>query len=91
MPVNTEHPEYTEFEPIWRRVTVVSKGTHWVKKEPDLLPAEFAAEFPERYARYKERAYIQGVTGRTRDSLVGMVFRKQPSVNVPPKIGRAHV
>jgi hypothetical protein len=83
MPVNTNHPEYTEFEPIWRRVTVVAKGTHWVKKEKDLLPAEFAAEHPERYARYKERAYIQGVTGRTRDSLVGMVFRRDPTYVLP--------
>ncbi len=83
MPVNTNHPDYTEFEPIWRRVTVVSKGTHWVKKEKDLLPAEFAADHPERYARYKERAYIQGVTGRTRDSLVGMVFRRDAAHALP--------
>jgi hypothetical protein len=86
MPVNTNHPDYTEFEPIWKRTTVVSKGTHWVKKEKDLLPAEFADEFPERYARYKERAYVQGVTGRTRDSLVGMVFRRPPTVNVPAQM-----
>jgi hypothetical protein len=84
MPVNTNHAEYTEYEPIRQRVAVVAKGTHWVKKEGvRLLPAEFAAEFPERYERYKERAYIQGVTGRTRDSLVGMVFRRPPKINVP--------
>lgn len=87
MPVNTNHPDYTEFFPIWHRVTVVAKGTHWVKKEGlRLLPAEFAEEFPDRYQRYLERAYIQGVTGRTRDSLVGMVFRKPPTVDVPPEI-----
>jgi hypothetical protein len=83
MPVNTDHPDYTEFEPIWRRTSVVAKGTYWVKKEADLLPAEFAAAYPERYKQYKERAYIQGVTGRTRDSLVGMVFRRDPKLLVP--------
>jgi hypothetical protein len=84
MPVNTNHPEYTEYAPIWRRVTVVSKGTHWIRKEgTDLLPAEFAKEYPERYKLYNQRAYVQGVTGRTRDSLVGMVFRREPDKDLP--------
>lgn len=46
--------------------------------EPDLAAREL------RYKTYKERAVFYGVTGRTLRGLVGLVFDKDPSYEIPP-------
>jgi len=55
-----------------------------------LLARRYLPEFdpPDnvRYAKYVERAYFLGVTGRTRDALVGMIFRKPPTYTLPPRV-----
>ena len=87
MPVSLVHPLYAEMSPVWRECRDAVAGQRAVKKGGALyLPATFAEADPVRYAQYLQRAYFMGVTGRTKEALTGMVFRKSPRVVVPPQI-----
>ena len=87
MPVSTRHPSYNTHKPLWDFVRRVCAGNHAVKaSKTEDLPAIFAQDEPDRYKQYLERAYLLGVTGRTRDAFTGMVFRKDATQQLPPKM-----
>lgn len=58
----------------------------------DYLPRLGSAEgtsVPEKnreYEAYKARAQFFGATGRTRETLTGFIFRKDPTVTIPDKL-----
>lgn len=84
MPVSTIHPLYAEMQPIWSKVRRACAGDKAVKDSTVLdLPAVFAKDEPERYRQYLERAYFLNITGRTREALQGMVFRRGPTKDIP--------
>lgn len=87
MGVSTVHPQYALAENRWQLVRDCVEGQDAVKRQnTGYLPATFATDDPERYEQYIERAYFMGVTGRTKDALLGMVFRKAPTADLPPAI-----
>ncbi len=97
MPVNTIHPDYTEALTRWTFVRDVVAGMGAVKKKTiTYLPATFAPDTNDsstkqdadkvRYDQYIARAYLMGVSSRTCDALLGMVFRKEAIVNFPDAI-----
>lgn len=84
MSVKTTHPEYLAKSALWKMVRDACRGDYAIKEgEQTYLPAEFAKAYPDRYAEYKQRAIFMGVTGRTLDSLVGMIFRKPAASKFP--------
>lgn len=87
MPVTTVHPLYSESLPIWQKCRDAVDGQEAIKRRGKrYLPAVFADKDPERYEQYIERAYFMGVTGRTKEALTGMVFRKAPTKDLPPQL-----
>lgn len=87
MPVSTVHPLYADMLPVWRECRDAVAGQRAIKRGGVLyLPSTFAQNDTERYAQYLARAYFMGVTGRTKEALTGMVFRKPPRVVVPSQI-----
>jgi len=91
MPVDIEHPDYAYMKPIVRLVRDCSEGDPAVKLRREVyLPADFArqanGEYSDHYLSYLARAYFLGVTSRTKEALVGMVFRKPPTKEIPPAI-----
>lgn len=93
MPVNTTfHPEYSHMLPIVTAVRDACGGDPAIKAKRELyLPADFARDpvsgkYTEHYTGYINRAYFLGVTGRTKESMIGMVFRKDPAVEVPEQM-----
>lgn len=60
-------------------------NTTYTEGAKRFLPG-FIPDDKERYAQYIQRAYFMGVTGRTRDSLVGMIFRKPPEYTLPTRM-----
>ena len=85
MPVNTTHPDYRDWLPIWRRNRDAVDGDRAVKRMREVyLPASFADTDPDRYEQYISRAHFMGVTGRTLRALLGMVFRKPAILELPP-------
>lgn len=86
MAVDSVRKEVSDRIPLWNKVkdTAGSK----VKERGDLyLPrpnaADTSKENKARYEMYLERAVFYNVTGRTLNGLVGQVFQKDLTVDVP--------
>jgi len=87
MPVSTPHPLYSLAISRWQLVRDAVAGQEEVKlRGTRYLPATFAKTDPDRYEQYISRAYWMGMTGRTKEALTGMVFRKSPSKDLPPAL-----
>ena len=92
MPASTFHPDYALMAPVVRAVRDACGGDASIKRaREEYLPADFAKDattgkYTDHYLSYLGRAYFLGVTGRTKESMVGMVFRKPPTVDVPDRI-----
>ena len=89
MSVNTQHPEYTAARDVWITTRSASAGQDAVKRRGDTFLPGFVPDDPERYKQYLKRAYFMGVTGRTKNSLLGMIFRKAPTYKLPPMLEAA--
>jgi hypothetical protein len=94
MKVNTFHPEYVRWLPIWEKCRDVSEGEEAVKdKKTAYLPA-LSGHVDERgwlrrdsgYMEYLADTWFYGATGRTIEGLTGLVFRRPPSPKVPDKM-----
>lgn len=86
--VTYQRPEYEAAQARWRLVRDVCKGSEAVKaaKEqylPKPNPQDKSAENAERFKSYLQRAVFYNATGRTRDGLVGAVFRVVPTLTAP--------
>lgn len=86
MSVKTLHPDYQFYSPKWRLVRDAVEGESAVKRMPERYLPEFVPSDPERYRRYLQRAYFLGVTGRSRAAMTGMVFRKDPTMEIPEQL-----
>ena len=86
MSVKTLHPDYQIYSPKWRLVRDCVEGESAIKRVPNRYLPEFVPQDPQRYDRYVQRAYFLGVTGRTRAAMSGMVFRKDPSYELPEQM-----
>lgn len=83
MPVTTKHPDYDNALYRVRLVRDFAKGDFAVKARRSAYLPEFSPPDDERYDQYIDRAYVLALTGRTKESLVGMIFRKTPEYEVP--------
>lgn len=97
MPVNTPHPAYIAHEKKAPRVRDAVAGSDAIKgartaylPHPvaghERLTGELLQEADDRYAAYLERATWLGVTGRTHEGMLGGVFRKAPTAELPSSI-----
>lgn len=83
MPVTDLHPQYTRWSPEWKKTRAAAGGEQAVKALPGVLPVDFKDTEPLRYKAYMDRAYFLGVTGRTKDGMIGMVYRKDATQEIP--------
>lgn len=85
MTIESQHPEYEKHVKEWNKVTDCIAGQRAVKeKSTDYLPLmEGAQKGDVRYGNYIDRAVFVNYTGRTKDGLLGAIFRKPAEVEVP--------
>jgi len=91
MPIETQHPEYQKYVPVWTRTRDAVKGARAVKeKKHEYLPVPDNSSGDERkgtetvrYRQYIKRAVFTNFTGRTKNALVGAAFRKNPNFELP--------
>ena len=86
MSVNTLHPEYIAAQQAWLTTRAAAAGQEEIKRHGKTFLPGFVPDDPARYAQYIKRAYFMGVTGRTKNSLLGMIFRKPPTYTLPPRV-----
>ena len=71
---------------MWRTVRDCVAGQMAVKSAKTRYLPAFEPADESRYADYVQRAVFLGVTNRTRNSLVGAAFRKDPEFELPQQI-----
>ena len=84
MPVDHQHQQYASSVNRWALTRLCVAGT--VKDAEEALlpnPDKDANDAKTRYVDYLLRAVFLNVTGRTRDALIGMAFRKPPEIALP--------
>lgn len=87
MSVDTTHEAYNLALPRWTLTRDAVDAERVRKAKTKHLPElSDHKDNPERYDAYWCRGYYVNVTGRTRDGLVGAVFRQDPIIELPPEL-----
>lgn len=81
--ITTPHPSYTALLPLWSKMRDVAAGEEAVKDAGDAYLPRLGGQENEDYEAYKTRAMFFEATGRTLDAMTGLVFRKDPEVDLP--------
>lgn len=84
-------PEHAAAMPLWKTVRDVCRGADAVKSAghdylPRLDPTDRSVRNRRRNEAYLERAVFYPITGNTKIGMLGMAFRKVPTLNAPDKL-----
>jgi len=91
MPVNSQKKEYGDELPKWALVRACNEGSQTIKRGgtrylPQPNPDDKSKDNSDRYKAYVERANFVNFTGHTKEGLVGVVFRKDSTIELAPEI-----
>lgn len=87
MSVDTKHSEYIGNFSRWQRYRHVLEGEDAVKDAGVLYLPKLQDMTEDDYIAHKDRALFFNASGRTVDSFVGMIFRKDPDIEAPDAMG----
>lgn len=83
MAIDTEHEEYTLRKIQWSKLRDCIAGQEAVHSAGTKYLPKLSGQTDADYKAYLGRGVFYGATSRTLDGLSGMVFRKEPKVEVP--------
>jgi hypothetical protein len=83
MPVTSTHPEYDEHYAKWDKCRTFIAGSDSVKEAGETYLARLSLQDDDEYEKYKELAIYTNYSARTLEGLMGMLFRKPPTVVLP--------
>ena len=86
MPIDTKHPEYLEFYPLWEKCEDFVEGEEAVKRAGETYLPRLSGQTANKYENYKQRAVFYAAAARTVAGLVGSIFRKAPVVSLPKQL-----
>lgn len=87
MKPDDKHPDYNEYLPVWKKCRDAAKGQRAIKGAGEVyLPRLSGQSDEEYYKKYLVRANYFNATGRTVDTLTGMVFRKSANIEFPESL-----
>lgn len=77
------HPQYDEYKAVWRMCRDSVIGQRAIQKGRELYLPKLGGQDDERFTNYLRRAVYFNATGRTVDGMVGLIFRKDPVIELP--------
>ena len=83
MPVNSTHPDYDENIEPWQRIRDVLAGDRAIKRAGEKYVARLDSQTDEEFQAYVERGFFYNATARTVAGYVGMIFRRDPVLQLP--------
>jgi hypothetical protein len=85
--VQTRHPDAAAAEVQNRRIADVLAGTDTVRNNARLYIPQTVEhkEYPETFDAMLKRTSFTNYTSTTVNYLLGMIFRKEPAIKVPPR------
>jgi hypothetical protein len=84
--VNTTHKDFDHFEPKWKRVRDALAGQDAVHKAGEAYLPRLNDQDDADYRAYVKRAGFYNASWRTTAGLLGMMFRKGPTVELPAQV-----
>lgn len=82
--VSTKNKEYTNHSKMWQKMRDCVAGQEAIHANGERYLPKLDKQTPAQYSAYKKRGLFLAATARTVDSMVGMVFRKEPEIEIPP-------
>lgn len=84
-------PEQKAACALWIKIRDVCKGAEAIKSKggeylPLLDPGDRSAKAKQRNQDYRDRAVFYPITGNTKIGLLGMAYRKDPTMTAPEKL-----
>ena len=86
MPIDTKHPEYKEYSPLWDKCKDFTDGEEVVKAAGVSYLPRLSGQSDAKYKSYKQRSIFYAAAARTVAGLVGAIFRKTPVISLPKKL-----
>ena len=83
MPVNTLHPDYEYHQDWWRTLRDVMEGDQAMKQAGVRYLPRLEGMNDLEYRCYVERGFFYNATARTVLGYIGMIFRREPVLNLP--------
>jgi hypothetical protein len=83
MPVDSQHADFSAALARWERARDAAAGQDAVHAKGARYLPKLAEQTDTEYDGYKCRALYYNATGRTVDGLTGLVFRREPAVEIP--------
>ncbi len=90
MPVNSTHADYGENLDAWQRIRDVLSGDRAIKRAGEKYVARLDSQTDEEFRSYVERGFFYNATSRTVSGYVGMIFRRDPVLQLPDKSVSLH-
>jgi hypothetical protein len=81
-----KHLQYIKFEEQWKRIRDVVEGSDKVKREGTLYLPKLSGQTEDEYESYKLRANFLNLTARIINTNTGLMFSKQPTIDLPKSI-----
>lgn len=82
MPIDTIHPEVSCRLEEWQKIRDFVAGAKAVKAKEELYLPKLKKMKPAEYRNFLRRASFLGATGRTAEGLLGLIFRKPPTMEL---------
>jgi hypothetical protein len=90
MPVNSTHAAYDENVEAWQRIRDVLAGDTAVKRAGEKYVARLDSQTDDEFRAYVQRGSFYNATSRTVSGYIGMIFRRDPVLQLPDKSGALH-
>jgi Domain of unknown function (DUF4055) len=90
MPVNSTHPDHDENLDAWLRIRDVLAGDRAIKRAGKKYVARLDSQTDEEFRAYVERGFFYNATSRTISGYIGMIFRRDPVLQLPDKSAALH-
>src|ERR1041385_7939707 len=87
MPVNSTHADYDDNLDAWQRIRDVLAGDRAIKRAGAKYVARLDSQSDDEFRSYVERGFFYNATARTVSGYIGMIFRRDPVLQIPEKSG----
>jgi hypothetical protein len=90
MPVQSTHPDYDAMLPGWLRLRDVLAGDEAIKRGGEKYVPRLDAQSDDEFRAYVDRGYFYNATARTLSGYIGMIFRREPVLQLGESSARLH-
>lgn len=86
MPINSKHPQLSNYEEIYEFLEDFYDGEQAVKKRASKYVPSLSGQTPKKFKNYVDRGMFYNAFAKTIDALTGSTFNVAPAINLPNRL-----